>query len=94
MITEIAQKHGEHSKQGTDHLVHRLVLEGYEERAARGLTGDWIIYAKHAESNYYLDLATHEEGSHEQAENLAKKLRNGCFWEFSFVFGNKMYQPN
>ncbi|WP_157652251.1 hypothetical protein [Burkholderia ubonensis] len=86
MILDVAQKYGEDPDQWINHLVHRLVVSGYEERAARGLTGDWIIFAKHAGANYYLDLATHDEGSAEQAEQLAGKLRSGCFAEFPFLF--------
>lgn len=87
MILDVAHKHGEDPDRWINDLVHRLVVGGYEERAARGLTGDWIIYAKHAGANYYLDLATHDEGVAEHAEQLAHKLRSGCFAEFPFVFG-------
>ncbi|MCX5543865.1 hypothetical protein M3A49_31025 [Paraburkholderia sp. CNPSo 3076] len=86
MINDIAREHGDHPEQWINRFVHRLVVGGYEERAARGLTGDWIIYVKHADANYYLDLATHEEGSQDEAENLAQKLRKGCAWEFPFLF--------
>lgn len=86
MILDVANAHGENSDQWIDQLVHRLVFDGYQERAARGLTGDWIIYAKHQGKNYYLDLATHDEGTSERAVHLAKKLRDGCFAEFPFLF--------
>lgn len=86
MILDIANEHGEDSEQWINQLVHRLVIGGYEERVARGLTGDWIIFAKHEGKNYYLDLATHDEGTSERAEVLARKLRRGCFAEFPFVF--------
>lgn len=63
-------------------------IREYGEGARRGggLTGDWIIYGKHEGANYYLDLATHEEGSKERAASLYDKLRKGCFAEFSFLF--------
>lgn len=51
-----------------------------------GLTGDWIIYGKHEGENYYMDLATHDEGKTGAAEQLYQKLRNGCAAEFPFLF--------
>lgn len=54
------------------------------EKRGRGLTGDWIIYGKHEGQNYYLDLATHQEGK--QPEALYEKLRKGCATEFPFLF--------
>ncbi|OJB16921.1 hypothetical protein BGV53_16815 [Burkholderia ubonensis] len=86
MFRELVDTYGEHPERWQAYLVHRLLVGGYEERAQRGLIGDWIIYAKHEGANYYLDLATHEEGEQEHAEQLSKKLRDGCFAEFPFVF--------
>jgi hypothetical protein len=44
-------------------IAHGIVLEGYQTRAqAREMTGEWIIYAKHSGTNYYLTLADHGEG--------------------------------
>ena len=55
-----------------------------EEKRGRGLTGDWVIYGKYAGENYYLDLATHEEGK--RPEQLIEKLRRGCVVEYPFIF--------
>ncbi|MFP3549732.1 hypothetical protein SB861_03320 [Paraburkholderia sp. SIMBA_049] len=88
-IAEINKLSGAESEDLPNRLVHRLVLGGYEERVSRGLTGDWIVYGRHAGANYYLDLATHEEGSSEEAAKLLAKLRNGCFWEYPFVFDDQ-----
>lgn len=42
--------------------IHRLVIGGHEARStARGMTGEWIIFAKYNEANYYLTLAAHGE---------------------------------
>jgi hypothetical protein len=38
-------------------LAHKLVVGGYEDRCIRGLTGDWIIYAKLDGINYYLEIS-------------------------------------
>jgi hypothetical protein len=68
-------------------LVHRLYVDGFEERAAQRLTGDWIIFAKHDGQNYYLDLATHEEAQGQaNSERLMQKLRDGSRAEFRFLF--------
>ncbi len=74
MLREVAETYGEDPELWQAYLAHRLVVSGFEERARRGLTGDWIIYAKHDGANYYLDLATHEEGEPQHAEQLSKKL--------------------
>lgn len=84
MIADVANEYGEDPDLWPNVLTHRLVVEGFEDRASRGLTGDWIVYAKHEEQNFYLDLATHNEGR--QPEQLLQKLRNGCYAEFSFIF--------
>jgi hypothetical protein len=60
LLQDIAMQHGEDLDAWPNHLTHKLVIHGFEERTERGLTGDWLIYAKHEGLNYYLDLATHE----------------------------------
>jgi len=78
------------AKRGPDNwigvLYHKLVFDGYWARAReKRLTGDWIIFGKYEGQNYYLDLATHEEGKDEK--RLMEKLRYGCEAEFPFFFG-------
>jgi len=54
----------------------------YAERSLRqGLTGQWIVYARHEGKNYYLCLAGHEEGD----PNIFERIKNGCAHEFSFL---------
>lgn len=84
MLHDVAEKYGEDADRWQGVALHRLVFDGYKDRAERGLTGDWIIFAKHAEKNYYLDLATHEEGHDPQ--QLYERLRQGSAWEFPFLF--------
>ena len=63
----------------------RIWIGGCENRtAARKLTGDWIIFAKQDGKNYYLDVATHEEGS--DPDTLYRKLQDGSQAEFEFLF--------
>jgi hypothetical protein len=80
----IANKYGNDPERWQRMLPDHIIMRGYENRAADGLTGDWIIYAKHDGYNYYLDLATHEEGI--DAPRLYQKLRHSSQAEFPFVF--------
>lgn len=86
MINEVMNQHGDNPDVWPAYLIDRLVLSGFEERAKRGLTGDWLIFAKHNGMNYYLDLATHEEGIDDNAHVLFEKLKNGSRAEFPFLF--------
>lgn len=86
MINDVAGKYGEDPTAWPGYLTHQLVVGGFTDRAERGLTGDWLIYAKYENRNYYLDLATHEEGVADQANTLFKKLKNGSQSEFPFLF--------
>lgn len=50
----------------TSRIPYDLVLRGYTERAGNGapdappaLTGEWIVFAKHDDLNYYLTLGVH-----------------------------------
>lgn len=43
-------------------LAHRIVIDGYKERSdQKKMTGEWIIYARQDECNYYLTLGHHDE---------------------------------
>lgn len=89
MINEVALEHGQRPTRWHRALAHRLTVEAFEERAtARRLTGDWIIFARHCGTNYYLDLATHEEAKKYGDERLLLKLRAGSSAEFPFLFHN------
>jgi hypothetical protein len=87
MIKQVASEQGHDPAMWPKLLTHRLVMGGIEERSgANRLTGDWIIFAKHGKNNYYLDLATHEEGEGENAPGLLNKLRNSSSMDFPFLF--------
>lgn len=86
MLQEVARDHGNDQVQWPGIVAYRTVVEGYKERARRGLTGDWIIYGKHEGRNYYLALARHEEGEGPNAMQLYKQLQQGCAAEFPFLF--------
>jgi hypothetical protein len=88
VLAQIAAEHGDNPARWPSVLVHRLNVDGLEERAlAQRLTGDWIIFAKRDGENYYLDLATHEEAEGPaNSERLMQKLQAGCQSEFPFLF--------
>jgi hypothetical protein len=83
MINEVAKLYGGDPDKWPGVLGARFV-EGYFERLRRGLTGDWIIFGRRHEQNYYLDVATHNEGRDQQ--KLFIKLKNGSSAEFPFLF--------
>lgn len=62
-------------------LASRLIDQTFFERLQKGrLTGEWIVYARRTEGNYYLTL-----GSHREAATLADRIRRSCGWEFPFL---------
>lgn len=63
-------------------LVHRLVHGAIDDRQSTGrLTGEWIIFAKYNNQNYYLCLARHDEGD----EAIYSRIEALCFREFPFL---------
>ena len=86
LSAEVTESYGEDTELWQNYLTHRLVIQGFEERAQRGLTGDWIIFARHKGKNFYLDLAIHEEGKDGSADDLFQRLKNGSHAEFPFLF--------
>jgi hypothetical protein len=68
-------------------LAYEMVVNGYQDRAQRGLTGDWIMFGKQNGKNYYLDVVQHPEPSnHDALHQLYKNLRESCAAEFPSLF--------
>lgn len=89
MIEEVAAEHGDNPDIWQKLVPYKFVMDAFRDRiAAKRMTGDWIIFAKHEGANFYLDLATHEEGRN--PELLMEKLRNGSACEFPFLFPDKV----
>ncbi len=65
-----------------DELAHRVAVESLEDRASEGkITGEWIVFAKHQQQNYYLCLNTHKSGD----ENIAQSIKAACLPQFPFL---------
>jgi hypothetical protein len=58
-------------------LAHEMTIGSYKRRADRnGLTGEWIIYAKHEEWNYYLSLASHDEDNQAIYDRMVERCED------------------
>lgn len=89
MIARVADEHGHDPDVWPGVLAHQFA-DGYVEHSQAGrITGDWIVFAEHEGTRYYLDLASHEEGQGARAEHLLAKLRCSAAAEFPFVFGDE-----
>jgi hypothetical protein len=67
-------------------ITHEAVIGCWQRRfAAAEVTGDWIIYARHEEKNYYLGLSTHEGARDGGHEKLRGQIDDICCAEFPFL---------
>lgn len=64
-------------------LVTDIVC-GNRQRLAeqQALSGEWIIFAKHEGSNYYLTIATHDSATHQR---VREQIDGVCCIEFPFL---------
>ena len=86
MIRDVADRFGNDIDLWQGIIADRFV-NGYVERSQGGrLTGDWIVFGEHDGNRYYIDLATHEEGTSANASILLSKLRGSAEAEFPFLF--------
>lgn len=74
------------SKKVTKEMIHefshKLVEGSLEQRGNKEkLTGEWIIYAKHNDKNYYLCVSPHNA----EDNNILENIRVACVPEFSFL---------
>lgn len=61
---------------------HEVVTGTFERREAQGkLTGEWIIFAKYGDQNYYLCLSTHNAGD----QVIYDQVKSACFHQFPFL---------
>ena len=70
------------TKEMINELSHRLVQVPLEDRAAENkLTGEWIVYAKEDDKNYYLCISPHSA----EDKTIASNIQVACAPEFPFL---------
>lgn len=70
------------TKEMIEELSQRIVEGSIEERATQGkLTGEWIVYAKEFDGNYYLGIWRHDAGD----EVIAQTIKSTCVPQFPFL---------
>ena len=75
-------------KEMFEKLSQRIVKGSLDERKAKSkMTGEWIVFAKHQNQNYYLCMATHNNGDVE----IRNKIDLICCKEFEFL--NDLLSP-
>ena len=85
-VERAAAEYGNQPELWQKWLAYQIGMVGLDERVkVCRMTGDWIIFAKHEGQNFYLGLATHDEG-HDDPGALYQKLRGGSAFEFPFLF--------
>lgn len=80
-----------HSKNGTKPLDFGSMFDDLVGKAiddpGHQPSGEWIVFAKVAGQNYYLDVALHKDAASSLGElALLNRLRDTCEWEFPEVF--------
>jgi hypothetical protein len=84
-IETVTREYGDQPDLWPKRLAHRVVLGGLDDRAKKGMTGDWIIFGKYEGRNFYLGLGTHEEPS----DAIYQRLRDESECEFPFLFPSR-----
>lgn len=67
-------------------LAHKLTIQSWEDRVERGVTGNWLIFARNANENHYLVAVPHGKKSSDNA--LHQKIVAECFCEQPGAFPN------
>ena len=86
-VRVIAEEEGHPSPRGWQgRLAHELAISGYESRAKdRKITGEWVIFGKHENKNYYLCVAKHS-ASKDGDEEIYGGIKYLCRSEYPFLF--------
>ncbi|OHU93573.1 hypothetical protein BIW53_19740 [Pseudoalteromonas byunsanensis] len=70
-------------------LAERIVAQQYQDiNSAKSWTGNWIIYAKHNDKNYYLMVASHSSPG-DDTDPLYSEMKSKCESQFPFLFSNE-----
>ena len=63
-------------------ISYRIASKPMEERGSREkITGEWIVFAKENEGNYYLGIWPHKAGD----ENISSSIKATCVPNFPFL---------
>ncbi|WP_428246280.1 hypothetical protein [Ferrovibrio sp.] len=85
MIADVFSKHDEVSDDFIRDLTTGFIDKPFWYRFDKGVTGDWLIFAKHKGENYYLHYTEHSKSSEDDAR-IVDYLRRTAAAEFSFLF--------
>jgi hypothetical protein len=67
-------------------FANRAVRETYDlKKSSRCMTGEWIIFKKFGDKNYYLTLAYHTESD----EIIRDRIEANCREQFPFLFDDQ-----
>lgn len=71
-------------------LAHEFIIGGCEQRAKKKqLTGEWLVFAKHENLNYYLCVTQHSS-TKEGDEAIYALLKEYCENQYPFLFANEI----
>ena len=93
-IQKIISEYFDKGKEITDHdlkeMANRFTFEAFTAREQDGrLTGEWIVFAKHKNENYYLALGEHSMGD----QQLYDMIYSKCLPQFKFL-SEILYSPS
>lgn len=84
IIRDVMEKSGNSHFEPSDisEIAKRVVYGTLNKRTeGNSLTGEWILFSKHENKNYYLCLSTHNSGD----EYISSRIQNHCANQFPFL---------
>lgn len=86
----VDQEKSEHSTSlGAGSLEHAVTISAYKARADRSaMTGEWLIFGKYEEKNYYLAISKHSR-TREGDMEIYETIKGCCENEFPFLFTSR-----
>jgi hypothetical protein len=83
MALEVRKQVGDYEYEKFSQLLAQKFIDGYYARRKNSkLTGEWIVFMKHNQKNYYLTLAEHDESD----EKIFNRIMTSCFVEFPELY--------
>jgi hypothetical protein len=84
IISDVMEKSGNSDFEPSDisEIAKRVTYDTLNKRTERNsLTGEWILFSKHEDKNYYLCLSTHNSGD----EYISSRIQSLCANQFPFL---------